>query len=126
MNFINECSHFMPSDLEEVENYFQLPFSIVGYNVYGKLLKDGLIFYAQNCSKSAKRDSSACYYEDTNGKRKYGKIMGFIKMNPPSAIVKPFKVKTQSLLSVAGPACRDTLQVYKDEDILGACDFSSN
>ena len=44
-------------------------------------------------------------------------------MNPPSAIVRPFKVKTQSLLFVAGPACRDTLQVYKDEDILGACDL---
>ena len=37
----------------------------------------------------------------------------------PCAVVRQFKVKSQSLLSVAGPACRDTLQVYKDEDILG-------
>ena len=39
----------------------------------------------------------------------------------PCAVAKQFKVKTQSLLSVAGPACIDTLQVYKDEDILGTC-----
>ena len=41
-------------------------------------------------------------------------------MDLPSAVVRQFKVKTQSLLSVSGSACRNTLQVYKDEDILGA------
>ena len=62
---------------------------------------------------------AAGHDEDTNGKW-YGRIVGFIKMDLPSAVVRQFKVKTQSLLSLAGPACRDALQAYKDEDILGA------
>ena len=43
---------------------------------------------------------------------------------PIVLVERPFKVKAQSLLNmfVAGPACRDTHQVYKDEDILGECD----
>ena len=45
-------------------------------------------------------------------------------MDPPSAIVRPFSV-TQSLLSKAGPACSDVLQIYKDEDLLGAYDLFS-
>ena len=76
----------MLSDLEEVVSiYFQLPFNTV--------LKDTKLLKVS--SKSAKCDSSVCYYKDTNGKR-YGKILGFIKMNTPSAIMRPFKLKTQS------------------------------
>ena len=108
INFINECRHLMPSNIEEVEPHVYLfPTSLQGrldgYDIYGKLMKNRVTFCAQSCSRSVKRDSSLCYYKDTNGKW-YGRILGFIKMDPPSAVERQFKVKTQSLLYVSGPA----------------------
>ena len=130
MNFINESSHFMPSNLEELDKHvYLLPtsfqYNFEGHDVYGKLLKNGTLYCAQNCSRSTKRDSSVCYYKDDAGMH-YGRILAFVKMDPPSAVVRPFSVNsTQSLLSRAGPACRDILQIYKDEDILGAYNLFS-
>ena len=125
MNFINEASHVMPDNLEELDKHvYILPMSfqynVEGHDVYGKLLINGTQFFSQNCSRSTKRDSSVCYYRENEGFH-YGRILAFVKMNPPSAVIRPFSASTTlSLLSRAGPACRDTLQVYKDEDILGA------
>ena len=74
----------------------------------------------KNCNMSTKRDSSVCYYKD-NERFHYGRILAFVKMNPPSAVLRPLSTKnTQSLLCRAGPACRNILQIYKDEDMLGA------
>ena len=89
--------------------------------MFGKLSINGTRYCAQNCNRSTKRDSSVCYYKDTEGFH-YGRILAsFVNMNPPSAVLKPFSANTtQSLLSRAGPACRDILQIYKEEDILGA------
>ncbi|KAL5497384.1 hypothetical protein EMCRGX_G013849 [Ephydatia muelleri] len=121
INFINDSSRFMPSEFEELgKHMYTIPTSFMqnveGYDLYGKLLLNGTLYYAQNCSRSTKRESSVCYYKE-NESTHYGRIIAFVKMDPPSAIVRPFSV-TQSLLSKAGPACRDVLQVYKDEDIL--------
>ena len=35
-------------------------------------------------------------------------------MNPPSAVLRPFSA---NIAVTAGPACRDFLQMYKDEDV---------
>ena len=128
INFINDSSCFMPSEFEELgKHMYTIPTSFMqnveGYDLYGKLLLNGTLYYAQNCSRSTKRESSVCYYKE-NESTHYGRIIAFVKMDPPSAIVRPFSV-TQSLLSKAGPACRDVLQIYKDEDMLGAYDLFS-
>ena len=48
------------------------------------------------------------------------KDFGLVKMNPPSAVLRPLSMQnTQSLLSRVGPACRNIVQIYKDEDMLG-------
>ena len=50
MNFINETSHFMPDNLEELDKHvYILPMSFQyneGHDVYGKLLKNGILYSA--------------------------------------------------------------------------------
>ena len=122
MNLINESSHFMPNHLVKLlKHVYILPMSfqynVEGHDMFGKLLINGTRYSAQNCNMSAKRDSSVCYYEGFH----YGRILVFVKMNPPSAVLRPLSTKnTQSLLCRAGLTCRDILQIYKDENMFGA------
>ena len=83
MNFINETSHFMPDNLEELDKHvYILPMSfqynVEGHDVYGKLLINGTLYSAQHCSRSMKRDYSVCYYKDNEGFH-YGKILELVK-----------------------------------------------
>ena len=125
MNFINEYSHFMPSHLMKLDNHvyilpMSLQYNVEGHDVYGKLLINVTRYCAENCNLSTKRDSSVCYFKDNEGYH-YGRILAFVKMNPPSAVLRPLSIKKQqSLLCTAGPACRDILQIYREEDMLGA------
>ena len=56
INFINECNHLMPSNIKEVEPHVYLfPTSLQcrldGYDIYGKLMKNGVIFCAESCKQ---------------------------------------------------------------------------
>ena len=89
----------MPDNLEELDKHVYIyclcPSNkmLKGMMYMASLLINGILFSAQNCSRSTKRDSSVCKYKDNEGFH-YGRILAFVKMNPPSAVLRPFSANT--------------------------------
>ena len=89
---------------------------------YKKLLRHGVL-YCASTMKATKRDSSVCTFRDPlSNTVKFGKILSFVHTSQAMVLLLPYQVT--SILKDTGPPCRESLQAYKDIDILAASDFA--
>lgn len=90
---------------------------------FSKLYKNGVGYHAASffsTENHGKRDSTVCSFQSRGERLRFGRVIVFVNMSSPQALVRTFHQPPQSLLKQAGPPCRPTLAVYKDVDLLNS------
>lgn len=68
--------------------------------------------------KKGKRNSRICMLKDSHGVVSFGEIQRFMIVREPCVQLKFFSHASKTLLKISGNALSDTLQVYKEIDLL--------
>ena len=89
--------------------------------IFPKLYKEGVLYYSQNTNKPStrKRDNTYCCYLDTDDETVYfARIVLFVKVPGPFALVQRLCPLNPSLLGRAGHPCMSVLIEYQKADLL--------
>lgn len=86
--------------------------------VFARACCNGIIYYSeQHYGGQGKRNNTICTYYH-NEKLSFGKILKFIDLSNPIAIVQEFEDYPTGLLQQAGHPCRQELKDYVEVDLL--------
>ena len=84
---------------------------------FTRLFKDGVLYNSTKFRTEGKRDNTMCAYRG-RGQVCYGQIILFVTSPELCAIVRECVCSGRSLMEMAGPPCREVLQVHRDVDLL--------
>ena len=89
--------------------------------VFSKLLKNSCLYYSSSYKRSAKikRDNTYCSFK-TDGVLCFGKMECFTITPKAYALVREVSRTNVAIMDEAGHPCRDSLDVYKQANILGS------
>lgn len=91
--------------------------------VFGRLFKDGVIYYSRNytSSKCVKRENTYCCYRDAENEALYfGQIETFVTSPSPHALIRQLTFLQTTLINKAGHPCRACLTPYQEVDLLNS------
>lgn len=87
------------------------------FECFYRLFKDGEMFHCSSSQESCARNDTVCFFKQDNAIL-FGTITLFVLKPSPIALINVQHPKQVSLLHQAGEPCKDTLNAYRNIDLL--------